>query len=268
MRVYVIDDELTALKASEQIIRRALPDAEVTAFQSSMKALDSLNNPSKPLDVCFCDIEMPGINGLEFAVRLKQISPGTKIIFVTAYSEYALEAFRVHANGYIVKPINVVRVLEEIGESINNPRETGTKLLKVQCFGSFEVFWQGKPLLFNRKKTKELFAYLVDRKGALCSSEEIAAAIWEEDDEDEATIKAYIRVLISDLRKTLVNIRQENVIIRQRGHVAINTDRLDCDYYHMLDGDMKAVNTFQGEYMMQYSWAEITTGQLTFGKWK
>ena len=87
MRIYVIDDEPTVLMASEQIIRRALPDAEVTAFLSAAKALETLNNTSEPLDVCFCDIEMPGINGLEFALRLKQISPETKIVFVTAYSE-------------------------------------------------------------------------------------------------------------------------------------------------------------------------------------
>ena len=155
MRIYVIDDEPTVLKASEQVIRRALPDAEVTAFLSSMEALDTLNNPSESPDVCFCDIEMPGINGLEFALRLKQISPETKIIFVTAYSEYALEAFRLHANGYIIKPINVVRVLEEIGEPVVNPREASMEFLKVQCFGNFEVFWQGKPLLFNRKKPRE-----------------------------------------------------------------------------------------------------------------
>ena len=267
MRIYVIDDEPTVLKASERVIRRAMPDAEVTAFLSAAEALDSLNNLSAPLDVCFCDIEMPGINGLEFALRLKQISPETKIIFVTAYSEYALEAFRIHANGYILKPINVVRVLEEIGEPEDSHNEASTELLKVQCFGNFEVFWQGKPLLFNRKKTRELFAYLVDRKGAMCSSEEIATAVWE-DDGDIKNTKTHIRVLISDLRKTLANIGQEDVVIRQRGQVGINTEKLDCDYYHMLEGDMNALNTFKGEYMSQYSWAEITAGQLTFGKWK
>ncbi|MBR3020308.1 MAG: response regulator [Clostridia bacterium] len=267
MRIYVIDDEPTVLKASEQVIRRALPDAEVTSFHSAAEALDTLNNPSALPDVCFCDIEMPGINGLEFALRLKKISPETKIIFVTAYSEYALEAFRIHANGYILKPINVVRVQEEIGESAASPREADTELLKVQCFGSFEVFWQGKPLLFSRKKTRELFAYLVDRKGALCSSEEIATAVWE-DDGDIRNTKTHIRVLISDLRKTLANIGQEDVVIRQRGQVAINTDKLDCDYYRMLKGDVNALNSFKGEYMTQYSWAEITAGQLTFEKWK
>ena len=267
MRIYVIDDEPTVLKASEQVIRRALPDAEVTAFRSSAEALDALNNPSGLPDVCFCDIEMPGINGLELALRLKQLSPETKIIFVTAYSEYALEAFRIHAHGYILNPMTAVRVLEEIGESAAIPRETGTELLKVQCFGSFEVFWQGKPLLFNRKKTREMFAYLVDRKGALCSSEEIASAVWE-DDGDMRNTKTQIRVLISDLRKTLSNIGQEDVLIRQRGLAAINTDKLDCDYYHMLEGDVNALNSFKGEYMTQYSWAEITAGQLVFGKWE
>ena len=178
-----------------------------------------------------------------------------------------MEAFRLHANGYIIKPINVVRVLEEIGEPVVNPREASMEFLKVQCFGNFEVFWQGKPLLFNRKKTRELFAYLIDRKGALCSSEEIATAVWE-DDGDLVNTKTQIRVLISDLRKTLANIGQDDVVIRQRGQVAINTDKLDCDYYHMLKGDMNALNTFKGEYMSQYSWAEITAGQLAFGNWK
>ena len=158
-------------------------------------------------------------------------------------------------------------MLEEIGEPATSPRENGTEFLKVQCFGSFEVFWRGKPLLFSRKKTRELFAYLVDRKGAMCSSGEIAAAIWEEDG-DIKSIKTHIRVLISDLRKTLANIGKEDVVIRQRGQVAINTDKLDCDYYRMLEGDMNALNTFKGEYMTQYSWAEITAGQLAFGKWK
>lgn len=226
----------------------------------------AMKEPEGYPDVVFSDIEMPGINGLEFAVRLKAISPQTKIIFVNAYSEYALEAFRIHANGYILKPMNAMRVLEEIGETGESSETENEELLRVQCFGNFEVFWQGKPLLFARKQTRELFAYLVDRKGALCTSEEIAAAIWE-DEGNLRNIKTQIRVLISDLRKTLANIGQEEVIIRQRGLVAIRKEKLDCDYYRMIEGDMDAVNAFNGEYMIQYSWAEITAGQLAFGKW-
>ena len=266
MRIFVIDDEPFALKASEQVIRRALPDAEVMAFGRSAEALMALNNPDNIPDVVFCDVEMPGINGLEFAVRLKKISPQTKIIFVTAYSEYALEAFRIHANGYILKPMNVVRVLDEINGIGESSEPEKKELLKVQCFGNFEVFWQGKPLMFARKQTRELCAYLIDRRGAFCTSEEIATAIWE-DDRDIGNIKAQIRVLISDLRKTLANIGQEELIIRQRGQIAIHKENVDCDYYRMLAGDMDAVNAFKGEYMSQYSWAEITAGQLTFGKW-
>ena len=109
MRIFVIDDEPIVLKASEKVVRRALPEAEVKAFGSSAEALMAMKEPEGYPDVVFSDIEMPGINGLEFAVRLKAISPQTKIIFVTAYSEYALEAFRIHAKGYILKPMNAMR---------------------------------------------------------------------------------------------------------------------------------------------------------------
>ena len=56
----------------------------------------------------------------------------------------------------------------------------------------------------------------------------------------------------------------EDIVIRRRGQVAVMTDRLDCDYYHMLEGDMDAVNAYRGEYMVQYSWAELTAGQLAW----
>ena len=58
----------------------------------------------------------------------------------------------------------------------------------------------------------------------------------------------------------------ENVLIRERRQLAIRRELLDCDYYRMLEGDMSAVNSFRGEYMEQYSWAEITKGSLYFRK--
>ena len=246
------------------MVRRAVPDAELMTFESGDDALEQMLRTKEYPDTVFSDIEMPGINGLEFAVRLKQLSPRTRIVFVTAYSEYALEAFRVHANGYILKPMNAMRVQEEVLEAAkqeNIEREPGK--LEIRCFGNFEVFWKGKPLLFARRQTKELLAYLIDRKGASCTTEEIAAALWE-DYTNVKNTKAQLRVLISDLRHTLANIGQEDIVIRSRGHVAVMTDQVDCDYYRMLQGDMDAVNAYRGEYMSQYSWAELTAGQLAW----
>lgn len=267
MTFYVIDDEPLALKMSYQVVQEAFPNAQVFSFSDSAEALKMIGEEGKIPDVVFSDIEMPRLNGLEFAVRLKTLSPQTKLIFVTGYSQYALDAYRIHAHGYILKPMSVDRVREECAAlDLHENDASNNHKLKVKCFGYFEVFWHRKPLDFSRKQTKELFAYLVNRHGDACTAEEIAVAIWEDED-DLNKLKARIRVLISDLRNTLSGIRMENVIIRGSGRIAVRTDQLDCDYYRLLSGDTEAINAFKGEYMVQYSWAEMTVGHLMFGKW-
>ena len=269
MLIFVVDDEPIILKASQQVVQKAYPEADVRAFGLARHALQAIQEDKLFPDVIFCDIEMPGMTGLEFAVEIKTVSPKSKLIFVTGYSEYALEAFQVHAHGYILKPMTADRVLEECGRLITetpSPEPAQRKedgRLQVRCFGYFEVFWKGKPLMFSRRQTKELFAYLVDRRGDACTAEEIAATLWEDED-NLKNLKARIRILISDLRQTLNEIGQEKVLIRRSGRVAVYTDLLDCDYIRMLSGDIDAINSFSGEYMLQYSWAEMTSGQLQF----
>ena len=135
--------------------------------------------------------------------------------------------------------------------------------LRVRCFGSFEVFWQEEPLKFKRRQTKELLAYLIDRMGVSCTSEELIAVLWD-DPGNLKDAKHAIRNLVSDLRETLKQIGMEEVLIRRGGHIAVREELLDCDYYRMLTGDMAAVNAFRGEYMSNYSWAELTAGTLHF----
>lgn len=133
----------------------------------------------------------------------------------------------------------------------------------MRCFGTFEVFWQGEPLKFERRQTRELFAYLVDRRGATCTAEEVIAALWTEDF-DLKNAKHRVRNFVADLRATLRFIGMEDVLLRRGSSLAIRTELLDCDYYRMLAGDMAAVNAYRGEYMTNYSWAELTAGMLLF----
>ena len=56
----------------------------------------------------------------------------------------------------------------------------------------------------------------------------------------------------------------EDVLIRHRASIALNRSLLDCDFYRMQSGDMDAINAFRGEFMVQYSWAEMTAGMLIF----
>ena len=233
-------------------------------FPLGTMAVEALQTQGLCPDVVFTDIQMPELDGIALAVRIKQESPQTKIVFVTGYSEYALDALRLHASGYILKPLREERIREEI-EYAFPPMKQAEERLYIQCFGKFEVFWKGSPLMFGCRKSKELLAFLVDRCGESCTAEELAAVLWE-DETDMTMLKHRIRDLISDLRKTLREIGMEDILVRRSGQAAILRDRVDCDYYRMLDGDMQATNAFHGEYMIQYSWAELTTGRLSFSK--
>ena len=62
----------------------------------------------------------------------------------------------------------------------------------------------------------------------------------------------------------LGNIKMEGILIREKRMIAIKRDMIDCDYYRMLGGDVNAVNSYHGEYMKQYSWAEYTNAKLHF----
>ena len=78
-------------------------------------------------------------------------------------------------------------------------------------------------------------------------------------------VDAYYFELIADLKATLADIGMEDALVRRSGQLAILRDRVDCDYFRMLDGDMDALNAYKGEYMTQYSWPELTVAKLRFG---
>ena len=261
MLIFVVDDEDRVCEETQQTILKADPDAKVVPFKRASDALNAIND-GQHADVVFSDIEMPGLSGLEFAVKLKGLAPNTRVVFVTAYRDYAIEAFKIKAHGYLLKPLSVEDVKEEL--KYVPAEETGSSgKLVVKCFGHFDVYWNGEPLIFSRKRSKELLAYLIDRNGAACSSQEIGNALWREGNDNRAE-QNRIRVLVNDLRNTLKQIGMEGLLIREHRELAIRRDMVDCDYFRMLDGDMDAVNAYRGEYMIEYSWAELTNAKLYF----
>lgn len=268
MRIFAIDDEPDILAQLHEAIAQAEPAAEIVDFSTADRVLEAVRDPNQRPDVVFSDIRLPGMDGLSLAVRIKEIAPKTKIIFTTAYSQYAMEAFKRHVNGYILKPVEPEEIRSEL-DALDLPADppTASEKLQVQCFGHFEVFWRGKPLIFSRSKIKELLAYLIDREGAYCSAGDIINALWKDEDEPKDA-KHYLRVLTSELFKTLKEIGMSGVLLRRRGQWAVDCDLLNCDYYRMKAGDVSAVNAYQGEYMIDYSWAELTTARMYFNSEK
>ncbi|MBR1689470.1 MAG: response regulator [Oscillibacter sp.] len=262
MLIFIIDDEPPMLRDALRAIAQAAPDAALMTFDSAEDALDAIKKQSLFPNIVFSDIEMPGLSGLEFAVALKTASPDTRVVFVTGFSKYAVDAFRVRVQGYIMKPLTSDQVLTELN-ALPKPPDTQPGKLRVRCFGHFEVFWQDRPVVFARKQVKELLAFLIDQEGRVCTAEEVCAALWEGESDLKAA-KHRLRTAIGDLKTALQEIGMEDILIRERRQLGIRRDRIDCDYYRMLEGDMSAVNAFRGEYMVDYSWAELTTGRLQF----
>ena len=157
MLIFAIDDETAALEELHGAIAQAEPNAEIMDFETAGTALAAIREQGKKPDVVFSDIRLPGMDGLNLAVQIKNEVPYAKIIFVTGYSQYAMEAYKRHVNGYVMKPAEPEKIRDELNaiSLLQAPPEPQSKL-RIQCFGYFEVFWKGEPLLFKRTQTKEL----------------------------------------------------------------------------------------------------------------
>lgn len=247
MKILLVDDEELQLIRLEKACKNVLPGNEFLVYTNPLKALEE--NKKNKIDLAFLDIEMPGMNGIQLAKKLKSINHLMKIIFVTAYSEYALDAYKVHASGYITKPVNESKVREEIDELEKTIDLKPTKKIQIKCFGNFEVFINGEPLRFSYKKSKEVFAYLVDREGSAINVNELNAVLWEEDH------PSYLRNLIADIQTTLKNVDAADVFIKRHNECYIDITKVDCDAYEYKRGNPDAVRMYRGEYMIQYSWA-------------
>ncbi|MEG2814144.1 MAG: response regulator [Oscillospiraceae bacterium] len=259
MNIIAADDEGIALRLLISSIHEAMPKAEVFGFGSGEEALAF--GSKKLCEVAFLDINMSDVDGITIAKHLKQVNPKINIIFVTAYKKYAMEALSLHSSGYIMKPATKEKIENEL-EHLRHPVPMQTKhKVWIQCFGNFEVFADGEPIKFAYSKTKELLAFLVDRKGAFCSNGEIIAALWEDDD-DSVKKSSYLRDLKADLLATFTALGVEEAISKQRGVMAVSLEQIDCDYHNWMQGDIEAINAYRGEYMSQYSWGEFTHGGI------
>jgi len=261
MRVIAVDDENGALKLLCRAVAEAKPDAELHAFQSSTEALAFAR--AAPPDVAFLDIRMPEISGLELAKKLKKINPAVNIIFATSYSDCAVDAMRLHSSGYLLKPVTKEDVINEF-ENLRNPVVTencAVKRLYARTFGNFDLFCDGKPVVFHRGKTKELLAYLIDCQGSSSTRKQIAAAIFEDGEYSRST-QTYLSQIIKDLNAVLKELGVNGLLVTGFNSYAVNRSLLSCDAYDYLEGKPEALNAFRGEYMLQYSWGEYSLSRF------
>ncbi len=257
MNILIVDDEAAACRDLETVLKNVATGATILQASNAAGAVEICR--SENIDVAFLDVRMPKTDGLKLAEELVNISPDINIIMVTAYPEYALEAHRLFVSGYILKPAMEDEVKKTL-EHLRVPPEQNKPIIHVQCFGNFEVFYQGKPLKFKRSQSKELFAYLIDRRGASVTNAECCAVLWGDTADGSSKQRDYFHHIWGDLKDTLTQIGCGDVLSQERNAYAVIPDKISCDYYDRLASEKRIDTGSVSEYMSQYSWAEGRLG--------
>ncbi len=289
MRLICVDDEPLVLDYTMSLCRELDYDPDVVGFESGKEALSYLED--NECDIAILDINMPDMDGLILAAKIKTISPETTIIFLTGYSQYALEAYKLHVSGYLLKPVNKKSLEEEVeyalstrarlisaygyaqvegrGPKKNNEMTSSTiesegsgkkPHIRIHTFGEFDVYVDGHPVNFARAKSKELLAHLVDRQGGV-SRAEIFATLWEDGVYDRPAQKQ-LDVIIRSLRDTLNEYGIPEILELERGVLRVVPETFECDLYRFMDGDIDTINAYRGEYLSEYSWASLTEAYM------
>ena len=135
------------------------------------------------------------------------------------------------------------------------------RTVSIRTFGYFDVFIGNNPIAFRNKKSKELFALLVDRKGGYVTSEEAISFLWEDEPVSTLTLSRYRKVALR-LKSTLEEYGIPEVVEAVDGKRRIVLDQVDCDLYNYLSGKEEYAQLFKGSYLTNYSWGETTLGEL------
>ena len=253
MKIIAVDDEKIALQGLLSSIQKAAPDAQVYGFRFASEAITHMKDT--PCDIAFLDIEMRGTDGVTAAKALQAVNPDINIIFATGFGSYRDAAFDLHASGYLIKPITAESVKREL-DNLRRPVPQEKKL-KAIAFGNFQILYGGEHVKFKYQKTNEMLAYLIDRRGSMCSGSELMSVLFEDD-----THQKYYNQLRLDLINTLKALGCESVIKQARGMLGIAVTELECDFYDYLNGKEDLAQLYHGEYMAQYSFAEFTNASL------
>ncbi len=206
IRVIAIDDEPAALRRTDKLLR-TFDGVEVCGlYDSPKKFLEYALTSPDAFELALIDMEMPGLHGLELARRLRDVRPEVRVVFATAYEEFAREAFDVEALDYLLKPMTeeqLARALSRCKKQVGiQAGAAAAPAVSVRSFGPFSVIATGEaPMRFRNSKSRELLAYLHERGGRPVGKARIVEELWPEGDPERAQV--ILHSTVYQLRKDL-----------------------------------------------------------------
>ena len=257
MRVIYVDDERPALDNFRLTVAN-FPEVEsLEMFQDGEAAL--VYTRDHAVDAAFLDMEMPGIHGLGLALKIKEIQPDIRVVFVTAYNQYAMDAWGVDATGYVLKPYIAADIRKELAKCMYRPLPT--RKILIETIPALSVTVDGRPLPISGAKPRELLALLVDRGTQGVTTGEGIACLWPERPSD-ANTQSLFRMTYKRLSDALEAVGAGHILDSRENRRFLRTEQVDCDLYRILSGDRQAACKYDGQYLREYAWAEDRNGQL------
>ncbi len=257
MNVIYVDDERPAIDN----FRLTTADfSEIKSLHTFQRGEDALAFAAQnTVDVAFLDIEMPGLHGIELARALKEHDPDLRVVFVTAYSQYALDAWNVDASGYLLKPYTAVDIRTALARCVYRPLPSHQVVIRTIPTLSITVC--GTPLHISSAKARELMALLIDHGERGFTAGEGIAYLWPDRNNDAGT-QSLLRMTYKRLAATLEEAGAGHILASEGNRRFLRTDQVDCDLYRILAGDRQEARKYNGEYLREYSWAEERNAQL------
>lgn len=200
-KVLIVEDEKHILNWHASLLEAHDSFQLVGCFKSPVEALQEI--PKLAVDILLLDIEMPGMTGFELAQHLLDSGIDIPIVFTTAYQQYALQAFRVQALDYLMKPIDLPTI-NQLDERLrkhygNRPKQSHTEQLHVQLYGQVYAKKEAELIKWPTRITEELFYYFLLHDNKLCSKWRIIDDLWGDIDNKRT---------LSNLHNTIYRLRQ------------------------------------------------------------
>lgn len=245
----------------EEFLREAgdIEQLEVLrSFQEEQEAYELVSR--REVDLAVIDLDMKTSDGVEIGWELKKRNPDIQLIYLTKEERSLMNLIPLHPVAVMEVPFREGE-MRYVVESAYLLSKRKRKRIYARTFGHFDIFVDGKPIMFKSVKAKEFLAFLIDRRGGTVTTDQMINVLWEDRPNDESTQNLCCK-LVKTLQRELRAVGAEEMLVVARGSRSVNVDSFQCDMYELLDGNQKVKARYMGNYLLDYSWSESQTALL------